>query len=190
MVTSSKGAYAIPRSAAPRAPAPAAVHCWPVPPQETLKGRSGSVSVGFPGVHKVLFEPSKCLWQVWGLIINVISPLLPSRWGFSFALLRRVSFFGGMQHSPVNGCSVASCNLGVLAGEDECTCFYSTVLYLYSQSHLRRAIYPSSLWCRSHRQTLVQCGRRLCKGVSRKTLNGWGPSWRLAAKSKSTFGFS
>ena len=27
MVTSSKGAYAIPRSAAPRAPAPAAVHC-------------------------------------------------------------------------------------------------------------------------------------------------------------------
>ena len=35
MATSSKRAYAIPRSTAPRAPAPAAVHCWPVPPQES-----------------------------------------------------------------------------------------------------------------------------------------------------------
>ena len=33
MATSSKTAYPIPRSAAPRAPARAAVHCWPVPPQ-------------------------------------------------------------------------------------------------------------------------------------------------------------
>ena len=33
MVTSSQRAYAIPRSTAPRAPAPAAVHCWPIPPQ-------------------------------------------------------------------------------------------------------------------------------------------------------------
>ena len=31
MATSSKRAYAIPRSTAPRAPAPAAVYCWPVP---------------------------------------------------------------------------------------------------------------------------------------------------------------
>ena len=31
MVTSSKRAYAIPRSAVPRSPAPEAVHCWPVP---------------------------------------------------------------------------------------------------------------------------------------------------------------
>ena len=37
MVTSSKRAYGIPRSTAPRAPAPAAVQCWPIPPQETLK---------------------------------------------------------------------------------------------------------------------------------------------------------
>ena len=29
---------------------------------QTLKGRSGSVSVGSPGAHKVLFEPSKHLW--------------------------------------------------------------------------------------------------------------------------------
>ena len=37
---------------------------------QTLKGRFGSVSVGPPGAHKVLFEPSKHLWQVWGLILG------------------------------------------------------------------------------------------------------------------------
>ena len=31
---------------------------------QTLKGRSGSVSVESPGMHKVLFEPSKHLWWV------------------------------------------------------------------------------------------------------------------------------
>ena len=55
MATSSKRAYVIPKSAAPRAPAPAAVHCWPITPQETLKHSSVLVSVGSlgPGVHKV-----------------------------------------------------------------------------------------------------------------------------------------
>ena len=61
--------------------------------QSRLKGRSGSVSVGSPGVHKVLFEPSKCFWPVWDFILNVISPLLPSSWGSSFALVCGVSFF-------------------------------------------------------------------------------------------------
>ena len=42
VATSSKRAYAIPRSAPSKAPAPAAVHCWPVPPQETLKHTSVS----------------------------------------------------------------------------------------------------------------------------------------------------
>ena len=51
MATSSKRAYAIPRSAAPRAPAPVAVHCWPILPQETLKHNSVSVSVGSLGDH-------------------------------------------------------------------------------------------------------------------------------------------
>ena len=37
MVTYSKRAYAIPRSTAPRAPVSAAVYCWPIPLQETLK---------------------------------------------------------------------------------------------------------------------------------------------------------
>ena len=66
---------------------------------QTLKGRSGSVSVGSLGAHKVLFEPFEHLWQVWGLILNVIVPLLRSCWGFSFALGRGVSFFDGIQHS-------------------------------------------------------------------------------------------
>ena len=90
--------------------------CTSIGDIQILKGRSGSVSVGS---HKVLFEPSKCLWCVWGLILNVISPLLPSCWGFSFALGHGVSFFGGIQHSSVDGCSAVSCNFGVLAGEDE-----------------------------------------------------------------------
>ena len=52
----------------------------------TLKGRSGLFSVGSQGpeAHKDLFEPSECLWQVGGLILHVILPLLPSCWGFSF----------------------------------------------------------------------------------------------------------
>ena len=84
---------------------------------QTLKGRSGSISVESPGTNKVLFESSEHLWWVWCLILKVILPLLPSCWGFSFALGRGVSFFGGIQHSPVDGCSTASCNFGVLAGE-------------------------------------------------------------------------
>ena len=75
-----------PWSAAVRAPVPAADPCWPVPPQETLKtlkGRSAQALVRSPssGAHKVLFEPSEHLWQVWGLILNAILPLLPSCWG-------------------------------------------------------------------------------------------------------------
>ena len=61
------------------------------------QSRSGSDSVGSlgPGVHKVLFEPSKHLWWVWVLILNTILPLLPFCWGFSFALGCGVSFLVG-----------------------------------------------------------------------------------------------
>ena len=38
-----------------------------------------------------LFEPSECLWWVWGLILNLILLLLPSCWGFFFALGHGVS---------------------------------------------------------------------------------------------------
>ena len=77
------------------------------------------------GVHKVLLEPSQGLWQVCGLILNMILPLLLSC--FSFSLGCVVSFLGGIQHSPMNGCSAVSCNFGVLTGEDEHTSFYSAI---------------------------------------------------------------
>ena len=87
MVTSLKRAYAIPQSASPSAPALVAGHCWPVPPQEMLKHSSVSVSVGslVPGAHKVCLSP-QCVQRDWGLILHMNSPLLPSCWGFSFAL--------------------------------------------------------------------------------------------------------
>ena len=59
MATSSKRAYAIPGSTAPRAPAPAAVHCKLVPPQEIPKHSSVTGSVGSlgPGAHNVCLSP-------------------------------------------------------------------------------------------------------------------------------------
>ena len=50
-----------------------------------------------------LFEPSKHLWRVWDLILNMILPFLQSCRGFSFALGCWVSLFGGIQHSSGSG---------------------------------------------------------------------------------------
>ena len=95
MVSSFKRDYATPRSAAPRAPAPLAGHCLLLALQETLKHWSGSVSVGSHGACNVLFESSEHFRWVWGLILNMISPLLPFFWSFSFALGYGVSFLVG-----------------------------------------------------------------------------------------------
>ena len=56
------------------------------PPQEMLTPPCLSLC-GDPGswCAQGLFEPSERLWREWGLILNMISPLLPSCWGFSFA---------------------------------------------------------------------------------------------------------
>ena len=130
MVTSSKRAYAIPRSATPRSPAPVAGHCWPVPPQETLKHSSGSVSVGSPGpdMHKVcVSSPSVLVCMGFDSKLDFIPPtvllglLFPGMWGI---------FFWWDPISPVSSCSPESCNFGVLAGENECMSFYSTILKL------------------------------------------------------------
>ena len=80
-----------------------------------------------PGVCKILLESSQRLWWVWGLILNAILPLLPSCWGFSFAFECGVSFSGGPQHSPVDGCSAASYTFGVLT-EDEHMSLCSAIL--------------------------------------------------------------
>ena len=133
MVTSSKRAYAIPRPAAPRAPAPQQSTADPYllnrQPNTVLAQSLGSLG---PGVHKVCLNPLS-VWQVRDLILNVISPLLPSCWGFSFALGCGVSLFGGIQHPPVNGCSAVSCSFGVLTGEDECTSFCSAIFQVRQQ---------------------------------------------------------
>ena len=135
MATSSKRAYAthcMSQVCCSQSPCPHGTQlltCGSTGDTQTHNDRTGSVSVGFlrPRAHKVLFEPSEHLWRVWGLSLNVISPLLPSCWGFSFALRHGGIFIGGIQHSPVDGCC---CNFGVLAGEDECTSFYSAILMI------------------------------------------------------------
>ena len=118
MATSSKRTYAI-----PRAPASAAGHCWPVSLQEILKLSLCGVFWCTQG----FVWASERHWWVWDLILNAISPVLPSCWGFSFALGHGVSFFVGIQHSPVDGCSAVSCSFGVLTGEDELMSFYSAI---------------------------------------------------------------
>ena len=76
---------------------------------------------------------TRLVWALWGslagkgFILNVILPLLLSCWGFAFALGHGVSFFGGLQHSPVDTCSAAGYSLGDLSGEDEHTYFCSAI---------------------------------------------------------------
>ena len=133
MVTSSKRAYATPSSAAPRAPVPVAGQCWTVPLQETFKHSKAGLTQALWGL---LVCTRFCLspwafWWVWGLILNAVLPLLPSCWGFSFALGCGVSFSGGIQHSPVDSCSAASFNFGVLVGEDEHMSFFHHLVLVY-----------------------------------------------------------
>ena len=92
MATSSKRAYAIPRSTAPRAPAPSSPLLTHTSTEDNQTQFCLSLcGVLGPGVDKVFFEPSERLWWVWGLILKAISPFLPSCWGFSFAPGRGLS---------------------------------------------------------------------------------------------------
>ena len=92
MAAVSKWAYAIPRSTAPRAPTSAAGHFLPIPPQETLRHSSVSVSGGlWVLLHTSYVWASEPLWQVWDLILNVVCTLLPACWGFFFALGHGIS---------------------------------------------------------------------------------------------------
>ena len=72
------------------------------------------------------------------MILNTIVPLLPSCWGFSFTVGYRVSFFSGAKHSLVDGYSIASCDFGVLTGENECTSGKELPTYL---SHVKDVFY-------------------------------------------------
>ena len=94
---------------------------------------------GVPGswCTQGMCEPSEHLWWEWGLILNMMSPLLPSCWGFSFALGRGVSSFGGLQHSSVDGCLAVSCSFGVLTGDVDCMSFYAAILRQTQAKSLR-----------------------------------------------------
>ena len=73
MATSSKRAYAthcVSQVCCRQNPCPRGrplLTCASAGDTQTLKGGSGSVSVGSldPGAHKVLCEPSERLWRVW-----------------------------------------------------------------------------------------------------------------------------
>ena len=134
IVTSSKRAYAtccVTLVCCTQSPWPCSrpqLTCTSTGDTQTFKGSSGSVSVGSlgPCEQKILFEPSEGLWWVWSLILNVICPSTIFQGLFLWC---EVSFFGGIQHSPVNSCSSVSCNFGVIPGVDECMFFYSTILF-------------------------------------------------------------
>ena len=89
--------------------------------------RSRLLLTSASAVDTQTFEPPELLWQIWGLILNTVSLLLLSFGASPLSLDVEYLFFGGIQHSPVDGCPAASCNFGVLAGEDERTFFYSAV---------------------------------------------------------------
>ena len=61
----------------------------------SLRGVSGSWCT------QGLFEPSECLWQLWGLILNMISPLIPSCCGFSFVLGCGISPQSPQRHNHI-----------------------------------------------------------------------------------------
>ena len=84
-----------------------------------------------------LLEPSEHLWQVWGLILNVISPLLPSCWGLSFAL--------GHEIYPQSHSSTAQPPLQHLL-----SCWGFSVLGHGVSPHSRSSAPQSMLQCCSH----------------------------------------
>ena len=106
---------------------------------QTLKSGSGSVSCGVPGswcTQGFFWTLQESLVDT-GVDSKCNLPLLLSCWGFSFALKHVESVFGGIQHFPVNGCSAASGNIGVLTEEDELTSFYSAILF-YTEAYMQR----------------------------------------------------
>ena len=85
MVTSSKRAYAIPKSACTQGPCPCGspllTHTYTGDTQTQFCLSLCEVSGSW--CTQGLFEPSECLWWRWGVTLNVNSPLLPSFQGFS-----------------------------------------------------------------------------------------------------------
>ena len=115
------------------------------------------------------------VWALWvslagkGFESKLYFTPLPSCWGFCFALGRGVSFFGGIQLSPVNSYSAASCSFGVFK-EDEHMSFCSAIL---------RLLYwlCQSLWLCGSQQT----GKFLKRWEYQAT---WPASWGICMQVK------
>ena len=75
MATSLRRAYAIPRSAAPRAPAPVAGHCWPAPLHETLKH---SLAPSLWGLWVLVH--ARFVWALW---VSLVGMGFDSKHGFT-----------------------------------------------------------------------------------------------------------
>ena len=95
----------MPHTVPPRTAATRALVLWQATADPCLCRRHSNTQRWFgsdsavylvPGAHKILFDPFEHLCQVWGLILKMISPLLPSCWDCSFAFRHGVSFFGGI----------------------------------------------------------------------------------------------
>ena len=84
-----------------------------------------------PGVNKALQVSLACMGfdsKYEFIPPTILLGLLLYSWMWVFCVCVCVFLFSGSQHPPVDGCSAASCNLGVLTGEAECMSFYSAIL--------------------------------------------------------------
>ena len=129
-------------------PYPGLVHPEPLPLQQAtadphLHKRCSNIAlaqslwVSGSWCTQGLFESSEHLWQVRGLILNMTSPLLPSCWGFSFAL--------GHEISPQSHSSAAQPLLQHLL-----SCWGFSVLGPGVSPHSCSSATQSMLQCRSH----------------------------------------
>ena len=127
-----KRTYAIPRSAASRAPA-----LWQSTVDLYLCRRHSDTVLAQSLWHLWVLVGTRFVWALWTSLAGkgfdskcdfapptILLGLLlcPWMWGI---------FFGKIQHSPING-SAASCSFRVLA-EDERMSFYSTILHQYTE---------------------------------------------------------
>ena len=76
-------------------------------------------------------------------------------------------FFGGYQHTPVNGCSAAGCNFGVLPGEDKCTSYCTTLDILDHEQYKKRKRYDTERWAPQICRCPI-CYWEECRNSSRK----------------------
>ena len=81
-----------------------------------------------------MFGPSELPWRVWGLILNMISPLLLSFWGFSFALGCGLS--PQSHSSATQRCSSAYCLAGASLPLDVGYLLTATLASLPPHHHL------------------------------------------------------